>query len=154
MAAVSAMGSARRAPTMQRASAAHASAHAMGARVIARAKARLRPRRAASAACFEAAGIFIDPAAHEAALHDVALKLTPKEFGILLELVKAAGNPVPAKELYESVWGERFALSAGNSVMVHIRRLREKLAAVDSSRELIATVWGVGYRINTGRAGR
>lgn len=139
---------------MQRASAAHASAHAMGARVIARAKARLRPRRAASAACFEAAGIFIDPAAHEAALHDVALKLTPKEFGILLELVKAAGNPVPAKELYESVWGERFALSAGNSVMVHIRRLRERLAAVDSSRELIATVWGVGYRINTGRAGR
>ena len=122
--------------------------------LVARAKARLRPRRAASAACFEAAGIFIDPAAHEAALHDVALKLTPKEFGILLELVKAAGNPVPAKELYESVWGERFALSAGNSVMVHIRRLREKLAAVDSSRELIATVWGVGYRINTGRAGR
>lgn len=110
--------------------------------LVARAKARLRPRRAASAACFEAA------------LHDVALKLTPKEFGILLELVKAAGNPVPAKELYESVWGERFALSAGNSVMVHIRRLREKLAAVDSSRELIATVWGVGYRINTGRAGR
>ena len=38
--------------------------------------------------------------------------------------------------------------------MVHIRRLREKLAAVDPSHELIATVWGVGYRIDTGKGGR
>ena len=122
--------------------------------LVARVKARLRPRRSGSSACFEAAGISVDPAAHEAALHGVPLKLTPKEFGILLELVKAAGSPVPAKELYESVWGEPFSLSAGNSVMVHIRRLREKLAAVDPSRELIATVWGVGYRIDAGKGGR
>ena len=122
--------------------------------LVARVKARLRPRRSAVGACFEAVGISVDPAAHEAALHSVPLKLTPKEFGILLELVKAAGSPVPAKELYESVWGEPFSLSAGNSVMVHIRRLREKLAAVDPSRELIATVWGVGYRIDAGKEGR
>lgn len=122
--------------------------------LVARVKARLRPRRSAAGTCFEAAGISVDPAAHEAALHSVPLKLTPKEFGILLELVKAAGSPVPAKELYESVWGEPFSLSAGNSIMVHIRRLREKLAAVDPSRELIATVWGVGYRIDAGKGGR
>lgn len=122
--------------------------------LVARVKARLRPRRSAVGACFEAVGISVDPAAHEAALHSVPLKLTPKEFGILLELVKAAGSPVPAKELYESVWGEPFSLSAGNSVMVHIRRLREKLAVVDPSREFIATVWGVGYRIDAGKGGR
>lgn len=122
--------------------------------LVARVKARLRPRRSAVGARFEAVGISVDPAAHEAALHSVPLKLTPKEFGILLELVKAAGSPVPAKELYESVWGEPFSLSAGNSVMVHIRRLREKLAVVDPSREFIATVWGVGYRIDAGKGGR
>lgn len=74
--------------------------------------------------------------------------------GVLLELAKAAGNPVPAKDLYESVWGEPFDHSAANSVMVHVRRLREKLAEADPSEEVVATVWGVGYRIETGKGGR
>ena len=73
---------------------------------------------------------------------------------MLLELAKAAGNPVSAKALYESVWNEPFNHSAANSVMVHIRRLREKLAEVDPSEEVVATVWGVGYRIEAGKGGR
>ena len=117
--------------------------------LAARVKARLRPRRSEGGARFEAGGVFIDPSAHEAFLHEVPLKLTPKEFGVLLELAKAAGSPVSAKDLYESAWDEPFDPSAANSVMVHIRRLREKLAVVDPSEEVIATVWGVGYRINT-----
>lgn len=122
--------------------------------LAARVKARLRPRRPEGSSCIEAGGVSVDPAAHEAFLHGVRLKLTPKEFGVLLELAKAAGNPVPAKDLYESVWGEPFDHSAANSVMVHIRRLREKLAEVDSSEEVVATVWGVGYRIEAGKGGR
>ena len=121
--------------------------------LAARVKARLR-RRPERSSCIEAGGVSVDPAAHEAFLHGVRLKLTPKEFGVLLELAKAAGNPVPAKDLYESVWGEPFDHSAANSVMVHIRRLREKLADVDSSEEVVATVWGVGYRIEAGKGGR
>lgn len=122
--------------------------------LVARVKARLRSRErreGAPADTFEAAGIAVDCAAHEARLHDVPLRLTPKEFGILLALVRAGGAPVSAKDLYEEAWGEPFSLSAGNSVMVHIRHLREKLAQVDGSRELVSTVWGVGYRINAGR---
>lgn len=115
--------------------------------LAARVKARLRPRNRSGAARYEAGGVFVDVLAHEALLHGIELRLTPKEFGILAELVKAAGNPVSAKDLYESVWDEPFNHSAGNSVMVHIRRLREKCAAIDPSKEIIATVWGVGYRI-------
>ena len=122
--------------------------------LAARVKARLRPRRPEGSSCIETGGVSVDPAAHEAFLHGVRLKLTPKEFGVLLELAKAAGNPVFAKALYESVWNEPFNHSAANSVMVHIRRLREKLAEVDPSEEVVATVWGVGYRIEAGKGGR
>lgn len=121
--------------------------------LVARVKARLRPRRSEDASCFEAGGVNVDPSAHKAFLHGIPLKLTPKEFGILLELVKAAGNPVSAKELYESAWGEPFDCSAANSVMVHIRRLRDKLSAVDPSEDVIVTMWGVGYRIDAGKGG-
>ena len=109
--------------------------------LAARVKARLRPRRPEGSSCIETGGVSVDPAAHE-------------EFGVLLELAKAAGNPVSAKALYESVWNEPFNHSAANSVMVHIRRLREKLAEVDPSEEVVATVWGVGYRIEAGKGGR
>lgn len=121
--------------------------------LAARVKARLRPRRPEGSACFEAGDVLVDPSAHEAFLHGIPLRLTPKEFGILLELARAAGNPVSAKDLYESAWGDPFDPSAANSVMVHIRRLRDKLSAVDPSKEVIATVWGVGYRINAGKGG-
>ena len=46
------------------------------------------------------------------------------------------------------MWEEPYIASSSNSVMVHIRHLRAKLAAVDSSQDYIVTMWGVGYRIN------
>ena len=66
--------------------------------------------------------------AHLASLHGVALSLTPKEYGVLRLLVERAGRPVSARDIYEEVWREPFASSSSNSVMVHIRHLREKLA--------------------------
>lgn len=122
--------------------------------LAARVKARLRCRRSKAQSCFEAGGVVVDPVTHEAFLHGVSLRLTPKEFGILLELTKAAGSPVSAKDLYESAWGEPFDCSAANSVMVHIRRLREKLSAVDPSKEVVSTVWGVGYRVGVEKGDR
>lgn len=120
---------------------------------IARVKVRLR-RNAPQAANAESlissgTGIELDLDSHTASLHGQALKLTPKEFGLLSLLLKRKGATVSAKELYETVWGIPFDSSAGNSIMVHIRHLREKLAAVDSSRDFIFNVWGVGYKIPT-----
>lgn len=91
--------------------------------------------------------ITVDLYAHEASLHDIPLSLTPKEFAILALLVKNAGKPVPTPKIYEKAWNEPYDPAAANTVMVHIRHLRSKLAKIDSSQEYIETVWGVGYRI-------
>lgn len=57
------------------------------------------------------------------------------------------GRPVASRDLFESVWGEIANAQSNNTVMVHIRHLRKKLAAVDSSQEFVETVWGVGYKL-------
>lgn len=121
--------------------------------LVARVRAHLRRARRAMATAhsdgsLKVAGITADVTSHAASLLDVPLTLTPKEFAILALLMQRANQPVPASEIYESVWQEPYNASASNTVMVHIRHLREKLAAIDSSREYIETVWGVGYRIS------
>ncbi len=67
-------------------------------------------------------------------------------------LVERAGRPVSSRDIYEEVWRESYASSSSNSVMVHIRHLRKKLAQVDSSETFIETAWGVGYRIESDAA--
>lgn len=92
-------------------------------------------------------GIELDPRVHVAALHDVELRLTPKEFAILELLMRDSGVPVPTREIFEAVWHEPYDDAAANTVMVHVRRLRKKLAEIDSSTSFIETAWGVGYRM-------
>ncbi len=123
--------------------------------LVARVKARLRRRDAATASIppetlLRAQGIELDAQAHEVTLHDIPLMLTPKEFSILEQLLRQAGQPIAAKDLYETAWGEAADASSANTIMVHIRHLRQKLAALDSSRQFIETAWGVGYRIMRG----
>ena len=117
--------------------------------LMARVKARIR--RAAQPeggpALLEARGIAVDEGAFSATLHGVPLSLTPKEFAILACLVRHAGQPLASKDLFETVWREKANAQSANTVMVHVRHLRKKLAGVDSSQEFIETVWGVGYRI-------
>ena len=123
--------------------------------LVARLKARLRGRSAAPAPSdvLSVSGIELDETNHTAALHGCELSLTPKEFDCLAELLRAGGAPVSSKALFENVWDEEYTSSSHNAVMVYIRRLRKKLAEVDSSEELIETVWGVGYRIPEKRRG-
>lgn len=124
--------------------------------LVARVRVRLRRSQAPSRrpGVLSARGIEVDVDAHLASLHGVALSLTPKEYGVLRLLVERAGRPVSARDIYEEVWREPFASSSSNSVMVHIRHLREKLARVDSSENFIETAWGVGYRIESDAAFR
>ena len=118
--------------------------------LVARVRARLRRfgvKDDEGSEVVEARGIEIDTVSHIATLHGEKLSLTPKEYEILLLLLKSAGRPVATPQVYETVWGEPFSDAAANSVMVHIRRLRAKLAEVDGSETFIETAWGVGYRI-------
>lgn len=117
------------------------------ARVRAHLRRSQREGRSNAPSALSACGIELDPDSHAVALYDEPLTLTPKEFAVLELLMRRGGKPVPAAEIFETVWGERFDDAAANTVMVHIRHLRAKLAAVDSSRSFIQTVWGVGYRL-------
>lgn len=69
-----------------------------------------------------------------------ALQLTPTEFEILLTLVEADGGAVPRKQLLDRGTGS----SVDRTVDVHILSIRRKLG---DDEWLIATVWGVGYRL-------
>lgn len=121
--------------------------------LVARVRARLRRSAAADAGkatdqgVLECGGIALDESAYAATLHGEPLCLTPKEFAILACLMRDSGHPVASRDLFEAVWGEEANAQSNNTVMVHIRHLRKKLAAVDSSQEFVETVWGVGYKL-------
>lgn len=124
-----------------------------GRELVARVRARLRRRSlesrefGKSSSVLMAGPLEIDTSRHEARLYATDLALTPKEFSLLRLLMENAGKPVSAKQLFEGVWHEPYHASDSNTIMVHIRRLRKKLAAIDNSKQLIETVFGVGYKV-------
>ena len=74
------------------------------------------------------------------------INLTKTEFEILWILCENRGKVVKSDELFEKVWKEKY-LDSNNTVMVHIRRIREKLNEDTKHPKFIKTVWGVGYKI-------
>ena len=92
-------------------------------------------------------GLVINRSTHECWLYDEALNLTPIEFDILWMLCENRGQVISAEQLFETVWGEKY-LNRNNTVMVHIRRLREKMHEPSRNPRFIKTVWGVGYKID------
>ena len=91
-------------------------------------------------------GLEINKTTHTCTLYGEVLNLTPLEFGIVLLLCENAGKVVSTKEVFEKVWGEEY-LDSNNTVMVHIRRIREKMHERSREPKFIKTVWGVGYKI-------
>ncbi len=91
-------------------------------------------------------GLEINEDTHKCLLYDKEIELTPLEFDILLYLAHKRGNVVSSEELFEKVWKEKY-LENNNTVMVHIRRIREKLKEDTRNPKFIKTVWGVGYKI-------
>ena len=61
-------------------------------------------------------------------------------------LMRNIGRIFPAEEIFSRVWGEN-AYSAENTVMVHIRRIREKIELNPKEPEYIKVVWGIGYKM-------
>ncbi len=80
--------------------------------------------------------------------HGVTVDMTKTELELLLCLIDHRGNPVSARDLYETVWGESFMPNSANTVMVHILKLRRKLEDDPANPVLIRTVWGKGYQID------
>lgn len=83
---------------------------------------------------------------HEVSIAGDMLKLTPTEFDILALLAKSRGKVFSIENIYESVWNQEF-MTSDNTVMVHIRKIREKIEKNPREPRFIKTVWGVGYKI-------
>ncbi|MEA4883276.1 MAG: VanR-ABDEGLN family response regulator transcription factor [Clostridia bacterium] len=122
--------------------------------MVARVKAQLRrftrynpaePSREGKTLAFS--GLVLDKDAHECTLNEKPLSLTPTEFSILWVLASNRGRVVSSEELFREVWGEKYFTSSNNTVMVHIRHLREKMNDSAERPKYIKTVWGVGYKI-------
>lgn len=75
------------------------------------------------------------------------LNLTDTEYRLLRLLLLHHGKIFSAQNLYESVWEEPYFAPSSNTVMVHIRKLREKIEDDPQQPKLLKTVWGKGYRI-------
>ena len=56
------------------------------------------------------------------------------------------GKVYSTEEIFEQVWKEK-SYEVGNTVMVHIRRLREKIEPDTRNPQILKTVWGVGYKV-------
>ncbi|KAJ51803.1 DNA-binding response OmpR family regulator [Clostridium tetanomorphum] len=91
--------------------------------------------------------LIINTATHEVSIGDKEVKLTPREFDILELLARNKGIVFSIEKIYERVWKEEF-FKSDNTVMVHIRKLREKVEDNPRKPKYIKTVWGVGYKVD------
>ena len=95
---------------------------------------------------YKVGDLVIDDTNKVVTVMDEPIKLTPIEYNILKLLVKNKGRVFSIKEIYESIWKEE-ALSADNTVAVHISHIREKIEINPKEPRYLKVVWGVGYKI-------
>ncbi|WP_336638054.1 response regulator transcription factor [Lysinibacillus fusiformis] len=88
----------------------------------------------------------INTATHEVLVNNEKVKLTPREFAILELLSSNPGIVMSAEQIYERVWKEE-AFQSENTVMVHIRKIRERIEINPRNPQYIKTIWGVGYKV-------
>lgn len=86
-------------------------------------------------------------AAHSLTADGEPVKLTSTETKILELLMKHPGRIFSTEEIYKAVWDEPLAYNSENTVMVHIRRIREKIEINPGEPEYLKVVWGIGYKI-------
>lgn len=73
--------------------------------------------------------------------------LTATEYKIMDLLMENAGRVFSAEQIYQSVWDDEDAYSVENTVMIHIRRIREKIEIDPKKPKYLKVVWGIGYKI-------
>ena len=106
---------------------------------------RLNSKQAENPKVHRLGGLEVNEETVEVAVDDKTVKVTPIEFKILLLLIQNPGRVFPAEEIYERVWNERAVNT--DTVMVHIRNLREKIEVNPREPKYVKVVWGVGYKI-------
>ena len=92
-------------------------------------------------------GMLINNDTHEFYFNERLVELTKTEFSILWLLCENRGNVVKSDELFMNVWKEKYYERDNNTIMVHIRHLREKMNDSGRNPKYIKTIYGVGYKI-------
>ncbi|KIL38064.1 DeoR faimly transcriptional regulator [Gordoniibacillus kamchatkensis] len=121
--------------------------------LLARVKSQLRRYKRlgvvqpAESGVIEVDDVVINTATHEVRREGRDIKLTPREFAIFELLARNRGIVFSIENIYEKVWNEPF-FESDNTVMVHIRKIREKLEDNPRQPKYIKTVWGVGYKVD------
>ncbi|MGO4546606.1 response regulator transcription factor [Paenibacillus sp. 2TAB23] len=90
--------------------------------------------------------LVINTANYTVTVDSQEVKLTPREFAILSLLAVNRGIVLSMDKIYEKAWNEPF-MDSKNTVMVHIRKLREKIEKDTQNPKYIKTVWGIGYKM-------
>ena len=90
-------------------------------------------------------GLEVNSDRKEVILDGDVVKVTPIEFKILQLLIKSPGRVFSAEEIYERVWNENAVNT--DTVMVHVRNIREKIEIDPKNPKYLKVVWGVGYKI-------
>jgi DNA-binding response OmpR family regulator len=116
--------------------------------LVARAQAVLRRgTRSRDGEAIEIGELRIDPALRRVLLADTEVRLTQREFDLLVFLARHPGQVFSRDQLMESVWDLAYYADA-STVTVHIRRLRAKIEHEADRPCYIQTVWGAGYRFS------
>lgn len=89
-------------------------------------------------------GIKLEQDSRQVYVDGSAVRLTPREYGILELLMRHAGRVFSIEEIYEKVWDEP-AYNA-ETVTVHIRKIREKIEINPREPKYVKVVWGIGYK--------
>ncbi|MDI2586592.1 response regulator transcription factor [Psychrobacillus sp. NEAU-3TGS] len=91
--------------------------------------------------------IRLNTKSHKVFSFDQEINLTTKEFELLKFLMKHPNQVFSKEDLFERVWGLD-SLGDTSTVVVHIKRLREKIEFDPKNPLLLETIWGSGYRFN------
>ncbi|MDE6128216.1 MAG: response regulator transcription factor, partial [Lachnospiraceae bacterium] len=90
-------------------------------------------------------GLELNEETVEVSVDGVPVKMTPMEFKIVQLLIKNPGRVFSADEIYERIWNEK-AINT-DTIMVHVRNIREKIEVDPKNPKYLKVVWGVGYKI-------
>lgn len=118
--------------------------------VVARAKSQLRRYlqlgKAPTGNLIRNGGIVIDDSAKTVLVDGEEVSFTPTEYSILKFFVENVGTVFSPKDIYRHVWNDS-AFGAENTVIVHIRHIREKIEIDPANPHYIVAVYGHGYKM-------
>jgi len=92
-------------------------------------------------------GLVLDKKQRLVIVEGEEVKLTAKEYKILSLLMEHTGQVFSAEQIYENVWEETADYTVENTVMVHIRHIREKIEIDTRNPRYVKVVWGIGYKM-------